>query len=113
MNTILIKDGLLVESDRSWRADLLIEGEKIARIASHIKLDEVPPDTTVVPADGLCVMPGLIDAHTHYHLISRGTVTADSFAEGSKLAAFGGITTVIDFADHDKTRPLVQSAQDR
>ncbi|MCK5671800.1 MAG: amidohydrolase family protein, partial [Spirochaetales bacterium] len=41
-----------------------------------------------------------IDAHTHYNLVSRGTVTADKFYEGSVLAAFGGVTTVIDFADH-------------
>lgn len=113
MNTILIRDGLLVESDRSWKSDLLIEGEKIVRIAPRIGLEEVPADTEVVEADGLCVMPGLIDAHTHYHLVSRGTVTADSFAEGSKLAAFGGVTTVIDFADHDKTRPLADSAKAR
>lgn len=113
MNTILIRDGLLVNANRSWRADLLIEGEKIARIAPHITLDEVPSNTTVVQADGLCVMPGLIDAHTHYHLVSRGAVTADSFIEGSKLAAYGGVTTVIDFADHDKTKPLVESTEAR
>jgi dihydropyrimidinase len=113
MNTILIKDGLLVESDRSWRADLLIEGETIARIAPVIEESEVPIGTEIVHAEGLCVLPGLIDAHTHYHLVSRGTVTADSFIQGSKVAAFGGVTTVIDFADHDKTKPLVASARER
>lgn len=113
MNTILIKNGLLVESDRSWKADLLIEGEKIARIDHTIDLSDLPRDTEVVEADGLCVLPGLIDAHTHYHLVSRGTVTADSFAEGSRLAAFGGVTTVIDFADHDKSTTLSESARRR
>lgn len=113
MNTTLIRNGLLVESDRSWRADLLIEGERIARIAPRIDTKDLPDDTDVVEAEGLCVMPGLIDAHTHYHLVSRGTVTADSFIEGSKLAAFGGVTTVVDFADHDKKRPLIESTNDR
>jgi dihydropyrimidinase len=113
MNTILIKDGLLVESDRSWRADLLIEGEKIVRIAPVIEEFEVPVGTEIVQADGLCVFPGLIDAHTHYHLESRGTVTADSFIQGSKLAAHGGVTTVVDFADHDKRATLVESAKER
>ncbi|WP_422478371.1 amidohydrolase family protein [Pleomorphochaeta sp. DL1XJH-081] len=113
MNTTLIRDGLLVESDRSWRADLLIEGEKITRIAPRIDTKTLPDDTDIVEAEGLCVMPGLIDSHTHYHLVSRGTVTADSFIEGSKLAAFGGVTTVVDFADHDKKRPLVASTNDR
>jgi dihydropyrimidinase len=113
MNTILIKDGLLVESDRSWRADLLIEGETIARIAPVIEESDVPIGTEIVHAEGLCVLPGLIDAHTHYHLVSRGTVTADSFIQGSKVAAYGGVTTVIDFADHDKNKPLAAAAQER
>lgn len=113
MNTTLIRNGLLVEADRSWKADLLIQGEKIARIETVIDVKDLPPDTDVVEAEGLCVMPGLIDAHTHYHLVSRGTVTADSFAEGSKLASFGGVTTVVDFADHDKKRVLVESTNER
>src|SRR5690554_3385403 len=107
MNTILIRDGLLVEANRSWHADILIEGEKISRVESRIDLDDLPKDTTIVNAEGMCILPGLIDAYIHYHLVSRGTVTADSFAEGSRAAAFGGVTTVIDFADHDKEKPLV------
>ncbi|MFA6707418.1 MAG: amidohydrolase family protein [Sphaerochaetaceae bacterium] len=113
MSNILIKDGLLVESSRSWHADLLIEGESISRIDSIIPDSELPADTEVINAEHLCVLPGLIDAHTHYHLVSRGTVTADSFVQGSKAAAFGGVTTVIDFADHDKNRPLAESARER
>ncbi len=113
MNTILIRDGLLVEANRSWHADILIEGEKISRVESRIDLDELPKDTTIVNAEGMCILPGLIDAHTHYHLVSRGTVTADSFAEGSRAAAYGGVTTVIDFADHDKESPLVVSSEER
>ena len=113
MNTTLIRNGLLVEANRSYKADLLIQGEKIIRIEPQIDVHALPDDTDIVEAEGLCVLPGLIDAHTHYHLISRGTVTADSFAEGSKLAAFGGVTTVIDFADHDKMRPVVSSTQER
>ncbi len=113
MNTILIRDGLLVEANRSWHADILIEGEKISRVESRIDLDGLPKDTTIVNAEGMCILPGLIDAHTHYHLVSRGTVTADSFAEGSRAAAYGGVTTVIDFADHDKEKPLVVSSEER
>ena len=82
--------------------DILIEGAKIRRVAPSIDLSKLPPDTTTIDASGLCVLPGIIDAHTHYHLVSRGTVTADSFEEGSRLAAFGGVTTVVDFADDDK-----------
>lgn len=102
MSNILIQNGLLVDTEWQRHADLYIEGSKIKRIAPHIDPSTLPPDTVEVHAEGLVVMPGLIDAHTHYHLVSRGTVTADSFKEGSKVAAFGGVTTVIDFADDDK-----------
>ena len=113
MNTILIRNGLLVDAEGTRRADLLIEGSAIARIDSNIDVQDLPDQADIVEAEGLCVMPGLIDAHTHYHLVSRGTITADSFAEGSQLASFGGVTTVIDFADHDKSRTLAESAQER
>lgn len=113
MSTLLIQNGLLVDTEWTRHADILVEGSKITRIAPTIKIEELPPDTEVVHADGLCVLPGLIDAHTHYHLVSRGTVTADSFAEGSKCAAFGGVTTVIDFADHEKDGTLVDSSDRR
>lgn len=113
MNRTLIRNGLLIDEENSRRADLLIEGEKIARIDAKIDPAQLPDDTDIVEAEGLCVLPGLIDAHTHYHLVSRGTVSADGFAEGSKLAAFGGVTTVIDFADHDKSSTLVRSAESR
>lgn len=98
----LIKGGLVVDTEWMRHMDILIEGAKIRRVAPSIDLSKLPPDTTTIDASGLCVLPGIIDAHTHYHLVSRGTVTADSFEEGSRLAAFGGVTTVVDFADDDK-----------
>ena len=98
----LIKGGLLVDTEWMRHQDILIEGSKIKRVAPVIDQAQLPFDTAVIDASGLCVLPGIIDAHTHYHLVSRGTVTADSFEEGSRLAAFGGVTTVVDFADDDK-----------
>ncbi len=101
MANILIKNGLVVDTEWTRHSDVLVEGSRIKRIARNILLEDCPEGTHIVDASGLCVLPGIIDAHTHYHLVSRGTVTADSFVEGSKLAAFGGVTTVIDFADDD------------
>lgn len=112
MSNILIQNGLLVDTEWQRHADLYIEGGKIKRIAPHIDISTLPPDTTEVNAEGKLVMPGLIDAHTHYGLVSRGTVTADSFIEGSKCAAYGGVTTVIDFADDNK-ESLLNSAKAR
>ena len=99
MGRVLIKNGLVVDADKQFNADVLINGEKIERVAPSIPEED---DMETVDASGMYVMPGMIDAHTHYHLVSRGTVTADSFIEGSRLAAFGGVTTVVDFADDNK-----------
>lgn len=89
MQKLLIQNGLLVDTEWTRHADVLVEGTKITHISTHIGEEEVPAGTQIVNAHGLCLLPGLIDAHTHYHLVSRGTVTADSFVEGSQLAAFG------------------------
>ncbi|MGD1817026.1 MAG: dihydroorotase [Pleomorphochaeta sp.] len=113
MSTLLIQGGLLVDTEWTRHADILVDGPKIVKIANKISEESLPDGTEIVQADGLCVLPGLIDAHTHYHLISRGTVTADSFEEGSKLAAFGGVTTVVDFADDDKKGDLKACARAR
>ena len=112
MASLLIKNGLVVDTEWTRHSDILVEGSRIKRIARNINVEDCPEDTHIVDASGLCVLPGIIDAHTHYHLVSRGTVTADSFLEGSKLAAFGGVTTVIDFADDNKVS-LLTSTKDR
>lgn len=108
MASILIKNGLLVDSRQSRHMDLLIRDSKIARIEKDIDSSTLGDDCQVIHAEGLCILPGIIDAHTHYHLVSRGTVTADSFRQASRLAAYGGVTTVVDFADDDK-KSLISS----
>ncbi|MBI9095880.1 MAG: dihydropyrimidinase [Sphaerochaeta sp.] len=113
MNRILIQNGLLVDTEWTRHADILVEGSKIVHIANKIDEHEVPEGTEIVHAEGMCILPGLIDAHTHYHLVSRGTVTADSFAQGSRCAAFGGVTCVVDFSDDDKKGDLTACSKQR
>ncbi len=113
MSEILIKNGLVVDNNQMKKADILIKDGLIIQIAEKIQANTCNEDIKVVDAEGKIVMPGLIDAHTHYHLVSRGTVTCDSFVQGSRLAAFGGVTTVVDFADHNKGMGLVDSANFR
>ena len=91
---ILIQNGTLVFPGGSRKADLLIDGEKIARIGTDL---DIPAGCTVVDASGKLVFPGFIDAHTHFDLHVAGTVTVDDFASGTKAAAAGGTTTIIDF----------------
>lgn len=113
MSEILIKNGLVVDNNQMKKTDILIKDGLIKQIAEKIHANSCNKDIKVVDAEGKIVMPGLIDAHTHYHLVSRGTVTCDSFVQGSRLAAFGGVTTVVDFADHNKGMGLVDSANYR
>lgn len=109
MKDILIKNGLTVDAGKTVKQDLLISDGKIALCGYNLACE----NAEIIDAEGCYVMPGLIDSHTHYHLVSRGTVTADSFIQGSRLASFGGVTTVIDFADHNKGMGLVQSMEYR
>ncbi len=109
MGSILIRNGLLTDDSTSRKADLLIKDGLIAEIGENLSA----PGAQIIDAEGMLVMPGIIDAHTHYHLVSRGTVTCDGFKAGSRLAAFGGVTTVVDFADHNKGQDLLQSLKYR
>ncbi len=109
----LIKQGDVLLPGGMQRQDILTEGELIKEIAPEISESPLPRETRVLDASGCYVLPGIIDAHTHFGLNSRGTVTADGFAEGSRSAAYGGVTTVIDFADHMNDCTLRQCSMDR
>jgi len=90
----LIKNGTVVSADSSQKLDVLIEGEKIAKVGSGLDA----AGHTVVDATGLLVMPGGIDVHTHLDMPFGGTTSADDYTTGTQAAAIGGTTTVIDFA---------------
>src|ERR1700733_3527784 len=90
----LIKNGTVVSAESSQRLDVLIEGETIAQVAPSI----AAADHTIVDATGLLVMPGGIDVHTHLDMPFGGTTSADDFESGTVAAAYGGTTTLIDFA---------------
>ena len=90
----LIKNGTLVYPGGSRRADLLIDGETIAKIADRI---EAPEGCEIIDAEGKLVFPGFIDAHTHFDLHVAGTVTIDDFYSGTKAEVAGGTTTIVDF----------------
>lgn len=101
MEKIILKNAEIVDELSIRKADILIEGEKISGVEKrgHFKDIEKKVDTEVIDLSGKFIFPGIIDAHTHYSLHSRGTITADDFFTGSVSAAAGGITTVIDYID--------------
>src|SRR6266480_1081754 len=90
----LISNGTIVNADATTRADVLVDGERIALIGENL---EVTADRTV-DAGGKWVIPGAIDVHTHMELPFGGTFAKDTFETGTRAAAFGGTTTIIDFA---------------
>jgi dihydropyrimidinase len=94
----LIRGGTVVTATDTYRGDVLIEGETVSMLGQ--KLGEAGHD--VVDAAGAYVFPGGIDPHTHLDMPFGGTVTADDFETGTRAAALGGTTTVIDFALHTK-----------
>jgi dihydropyrimidinase len=93
--TTLIQNGTVVTSERSFPADVLIDGETIRDIAAGIPAAAVD---RVIDASGMLLLPGGIDVHTHLDMPFGGTTSSDDFETGTRAAAFGGTTTLIDFA---------------
>ena len=92
---MLIRGGTVVDAGGMRRADVLIEGERIAAVGDGL---EPGRDGDVIDATGAFVIPGAIDVHTHFALPVGSVRSADDFTSGTVAAACGGTTCVIDFA---------------
>jgi dihydropyrimidinase len=93
----LIKNGHIVTAVDSYHADILIDGETITMIGQDLSGVAGEPDKVIDAANKL-VIPGGLDPHTHLDLPFGGTSSSDDFETGTRAAAFGGTTTIIDFA---------------
>jgi len=92
---LLIRNGTVVTADKTLAADVLIEGEIIREVRAGIPVE---PAHEVVDASGMMLLPGGIDAHTHLDMPFGGTTSSDDFETGTRAAAIGGTTTIVDFA---------------
>src|SRR3954447_3253993 len=90
----LIKNGTVVTAIDLYRGDVLVQDDKIELIGSSL---DIPADT-VIDATGKYVFPGGIDVHTHLDMPFGGSTSADDFETGTIAAAFGGTTSIVDFA---------------
>ena len=91
----IIKNGSVVTATDTYFADVAIAQGKIAAIGSDLPTQNAG---RVLDASGKLVLPGGIDVHTHLDMPFGGTTSADVFETGTRAAAFGGTTTLIDFA---------------
>lgn len=103
MRTI-VRNGRIVTSIDDYSADILIEDGRIRAIGRDL---EVGQDARTVDASNLLVLPGGVDVHTHLDWEFGASHTADTFGTGTMAAAFGGTTTIVDFANQARgTSPL-------
>jgi dihydropyrimidinase len=103
--TTLISGGQVVSPSGAFLADVLVDGETIAAVGTPGTLTG---DETI-DATGKYVLPGGIDAHTHMEMPFGGTFSADTFFTGTRAAAWGGTTTIIDFAVQAKGTSLLST----
>ena len=109
----LITNGTVVNADGSTQADVLVDGEKIAAVGSGLAgTDAAAGVDQTLDANGKLVIPGAIDVHTHMELPFGGTFAKDTFETGSRAAAFGGTTTILDFAVQSKGKSLREGLDD-
>src|SRR5688572_28463287 len=99
--SLIIKNGRVITATDDYVADVFIDGETVSAIGKNLPMKA---DRTI-DAAGKLVIPGAIDPHVHMELPFGGTISSDSFETGTRASAFGGTTTIIDFAIqyHGKT----------
>ncbi|MCZ6866999.1 MAG: dihydropyrimidinase [Chloroflexi bacterium] len=109
MAPIVIKNGRIITAVDDYTADILMEGERVQTIGRDIP---VGPDVEVHEAAGLLVVPGGVDVHTHLDWEFGSARSADTFGTGTQAAAFGGTTTLVDFADQKRGQSPLAGLED-
>ena len=106
--SLLIKNGRIITATDDYVADVFIDGETIKTIGKDLT---VKADRTI-DATAKLVIPGGIDPHVHMELPFGGTVSSDDFKTGTIAAAFGGTTSIIDFAIQYKGKTFKETLDD-
>lgn len=103
--SILITNGRLITADHDEVADIFIERETITAIGPSLTATA----DTILDASNRLVIPGGVDVHTHLDAPVGGTVSSDDFETGTRAAAFGGTTCIIDFATQERGHSLSEA----
>jgi len=109
LKTTLIRGGTVVSSQKATQQDVLIQGEQIASVGdlSDIKAD------TVVDAEGRLVLPGAVDTHVHFNDYFMNTVSVHDYYRGTLAAAYGGVTSIVDFANQAPGKMLQDALESK
>ncbi|XP_018324153.1 dihydropyrimidinase-like [Agrilus planipennis] len=105
-NSLLIRNGTIVNADGISENDIFIENGIIKELGKNLS---VPNGIRSIDAKGFFILPGGVDPHTHLEFEFMGTVTADDFYHGTKAAVAGGTTTIIDFMDGKENETLIDA----
>lgn len=108
----IITGGTVVSAERTVKADVAIAGERIAAVGKGLARSGEAAGARIVDAAGKYVLPGAIDVHVHLEMPFCGTVSSDDYDSGTRAAARGGVTTVLDFVIPHRDESLA-SAVDR
>ncbi|MGD0711018.1 MAG: amidohydrolase family protein, partial [Bacteroidales bacterium] len=107
---ILIHQGTVVTSEKTFDSDILLSNGKIAAIGQDLTH---PDDAMIIEAKGKYVFPGGIDAHVHLDLPTPAGNSSDDFESGSIAALYGGTTSFIDFVTPAKNESLIAALNKR
>ncbi|MFA7229612.1 MAG: amidohydrolase family protein, partial [Melioribacteraceae bacterium] len=100
--SLLIKNGRIITAEKDYFADIYIEKEKISTIGQSLNIQA----DKIIDATGKYVIPGGVDVHTHLDMPLGDTTSSDDFETGTIAAAFGGTTSLIDFAAQPKGKSM-------
>jgi dihydropyrimidinase len=109
MHDLLIKNATIVNHDKEFISDVLVDHNVITKIAPHI--DEIAKET--IDGTDKYLLPGAIDSHTHMEMPFGGTTSNDTYASGSKRGLEGGVTSFIDYAIQRKGQSIIESVNKR
>ena len=107
-----ISNGLLVRASGRSESDVVCENGTVTQVVPRGTLTPADGDT-VIDAKGCYVVPGAVDAHVHMQLDTGSTVSSDTFETGTIAAAFGGTTTIVDFAEQRAGGNVLESFEQR
>lgn len=107
--TLLIRGGSIVLGQAVTRGDLFIKGERIFAVGT---LPNLSPDV-IIEAEGRLILPGAIDTHVHFNDVFMGTVSVHDYYTGTLAAAYGGVTSLIDFSNQAPSKSLMSTLEQK